>query len=53
VGLGVGSLALELGRALAPLERRLRAGQVRLLFAELGLPAPALAGPRTLQKAMA
>jgi hypothetical protein len=34
------TLVLEAGRALAPLEERLRAGEVRLLFAEIGMPAP-------------
>jgi hypothetical protein len=33
-------LALELGRALQPLEDRLTAGQIRQLFAELGLQFP-------------
>lgn len=36
----VESIALELGKALEPLRVRLGAGQVDLLFAELGLPAP-------------
>jgi Family of unknown function (DUF6603) len=36
----VEALLSELGRALEPLEERLRGGEVRLLFAELGLPAP-------------
>ncbi|MDQ3763212.1 MAG: hypothetical protein M3460_16690 [Actinomycetota bacterium] len=40
MALTVESLVLEFGRALAPLEQRLRGGEVRLLFAELGLPAP-------------
>src|SRR5438093_794014 len=40
MALTVESLMLELGRALAPLEQRLRAGNVSLFFAELGLPAP-------------
>ena len=40
MALSVESLVLEIGRALAPLEQRLRAGEIRLLFAELGLPAP-------------
>ena len=40
MALSVESLVLEIGRALAPLEQRLRAGEIPLLFAELGLPAP-------------
>ena len=34
------TLVLEAGRALAPLEERLRGGEVRLLFAEIGMPSP-------------
>ena len=30
------TLVLEAGRALTPLEERLRGGEVRLLFAEIG-----------------
>ena len=40
MALTVESLMLELGKALAPLEQRLRGGEVSLLFAELGLPTP-------------
>ena len=36
----VESLALEVARALEPLKDRLAAGEVRTLFAELGMPAP-------------
>lgn len=36
----VESLALEVAHALEPLQERLAAGEVRTLFAELGLPAP-------------
>ncbi|UOZ03055.1 DUF6603 domain-containing protein [Amycolatopsis sp. WQ 127309] len=32
------SLLLEIGRAFAPLEQRLRGGEIPLLFAEIGLP---------------
>jgi len=38
--LSVESLTLEVGKALAPLEQRLRGGEIVLLFAEIGLPAP-------------
>ena len=40
MGLTVEALVLEVSRALAPLRQRLQAGQVDLLFAEIGLPAP-------------
>ena len=36
----VESLALEVARAFEPLKDRLAAGEVRTLFAELGMPAP-------------
>lgn len=36
----VETLALEMARALEPLRRRLAAGEIETLFAELGLPAP-------------
>jgi hypothetical protein len=39
-GLTVEALALEVGKAFKPLEDRLAAGEVEVLFAELGLPAP-------------
>ncbi len=40
MALTVETIALEVGKALEPLRDRLAAGQVQLLFAELGLPAP-------------
>ncbi len=40
MGLTVEALALQLGQALEPLADRLSTGEVDLLFAELGLPAP-------------
>ncbi len=40
MGLTVESLALELAKAFEPLADRLADGEVELLFAELGLPAP-------------
>lgn len=36
----VEGLLVEVGKAFEPLERRLAAGEVEVLFAELGLPAP-------------
>jgi hypothetical protein len=46
----VESLALEVARAFEPLKDRLAAGEVRTLFAELGMPAPdtVLAAPGVL-----
>lgn len=38
MALTVESLMLEVGRAFAPLEQRLRGGEITLLFAEIGLP---------------
>jgi hypothetical protein len=38
VPLTIESLMLDVGRALAPLEQRLRDGEIALLFAEIGLP---------------
>jgi hypothetical protein len=40
VALSVESLTLEVGKAFAPLEQRLRGDEIPLLFAEIGLPAP-------------
>jgi len=40
VALSVESLMLEVGNAFAPLEQRLRGGEIPLLLAEIGLPAP-------------
>jgi len=39
MALTVESLTLELGKALEPLEQRLRGGEINVLFSELGLPA--------------
>jgi len=39
MGLTVEALVLAAGRALAPLEERLRGGEIALLFAEIGMPA--------------
>ncbi|WP_433519485.1 DUF6603 domain-containing protein [Nonomuraea sp. CA-143628] len=40
MALSVESLMLEVGKAFAPLEQRLRGDEIPLLFAEIGLPAP-------------
>src|SRR5262245_28467063 len=54
VALTIESLMLDVGRALAPLERRLRGGEIALLFAEIGLPSSdAVLGAQAVQQAVA
>ncbi|MEU6198300.1 DUF6603 domain-containing protein [Streptomyces sp. NPDC047061] len=53
MALTVESLMLEMGRAFAPLEQRLRGGEIPLLFAEIGLPAPdVVLGAQAVQTAI-
>ncbi|WP_328616159.1 hypothetical protein OHS18_05415 [Amycolatopsis sp. NBC_00355] len=53
MALTVETLMLEIGRAFAPLEQRLRGGEIPLLFAEIGLPAPdVVLGAQAVQNAV-
>lgn len=53
MGLTVESLVLTAGRALAPLEERLRSGQVATLFGEIGMPASGFVlGEQAVQTAL-
>jgi len=54
VALTIESFMLEAGRAFAPLEQRLRGGEITLLFAEIGLPASdVVLGAQGVQTAIA
>ncbi|WIX99852.1 hypothetical protein QRX60_38245 [Amycolatopsis mongoliensis] len=53
MALTVETLMLEIGRAFAPLEQRLRGAEIPLLFAEIGLPAPdVVLGAQAVQNAV-